>query len=238
MQLDNLYELFLKEKTYLANTSPLTIKSKRLAYLRFTRQVGKLALADLTGERLKEFVIALRETGIADTTCNITIRELNSFLGWLHENEYTKDRLKMRQLKAEKKVLQDFTETEIKAFLDYKPKDFFEWRLHVLICTAIDTGCRINELLTLKRSNIDFDNLLIKVLGKGRRERIVPYSLELRKVLWRYSRMHQHELFFSTRKGGKLSYHNMLRELKKLGDKLGVKNERVGWHQFRYGEVV
>jgi len=38
----------------------------------------------------------------------------------------------------------------------------------------IDTGLRINECLTLERSKIDFDNLLLSVIGKGNKERIVP----------------------------------------------------------------
>lgn len=38
---------------------------------------------------LKEFVIGLRETGLSPITCNITIRELNTFLKWLFDNEFT-----------------------------------------------------------------------------------------------------------------------------------------------------
>jgi len=47
--------------------------------------------------------------------------------------------------------------------------------------------------------------------------------------------MHDNELIFSTKKGYKLSYHNMLRELKLLAAKLRITNENIGWHQFRYG---
>ena len=50
--------------------------------------------------------------------------------------------------------------------------------------TALDTGMRIQELLDLRRSDADFDNLLFRVHGKGNKQRLVPMSIELRKLLW------------------------------------------------------
>jgi len=49
-----------------------------------------------------------------------------------------------------------------------------------------DTGCRITEALTLRVSEIDFNNLLVTLDGKGRKQRVVPFSFELRKALFRY----------------------------------------------------
>lgn len=238
MQLRDLFETFLKEKIYIKNTSPLTIKAFRLTYQRFTKCMGEVTIANITRESLKEFVIRLRELPIAPTTCNMSIREFNSFLTWLYENEYTPTHLKMKQLRVEKKVMKDFTDEEIKRLLDWKPKGFFQLRLYALICTLVDCGIRIDEALTLKRSNVDFDNLLIRVHGKGNKERLVPFSLELRKVLFKFLNRHQHSLVFCTRRGLKLSYHNVLREFKNLTADLGINNECIGFHQLRYGYAL
>lgn len=100
--------------------------------------------------------------------------------------------------------------------------------------TLIDSGIRIDEALTLTREDVNFYDMVIKVKGKGKRERIVPFSLELRKTLWKFSRTHPHELMFSTQAGHKLSYHNMLRELKMLARELRIVNSRISYHQFRY----
>jgi site-specific recombinase XerD len=48
----------------------------------------------------------------------------------------------------------------------WKPKRFHEHRLHPLIVTLADSGCRINELLSLRWADCDFDNLLLTVRGK------------------------------------------------------------------------
>lgn len=45
---------------------------------------------------------------------------------------------------------------------------------------------RIQELLNLKRSDVDFDNLCFRVNGKGNKQRLVPMSIELRKMLFRH----------------------------------------------------
>ena len=42
----------------------------------------------------------------------------------------------------------------------------------------LDTGCRISEALALSVNNIDFDNLLVTLDGKGRKQRIVPFSVD------------------------------------------------------------
>ena len=59
---------------------------------------------------------------------------------------------------------------------------------------AMNAFCRwlheegdIPQLLNLKRHDVDVDNLLLKVFGKGRKERLVPFSPELRKRIYRYS---------------------------------------------------
>jgi integrase/recombinase XerD len=238
MLLDELFQLFLKEKQYLKNLSPLTLKAFELTWLRWTKCMGKLEVTCLDKPLLINFVIKLRELPIKATTCNITIREINSFLTWLHENDYTATHLKMKQLKTEKTVNEDFSDDEIQKFLNWKPSKFGQWRLYALICTLIDTGIRIDEALTLQRSRIDLENMLITVYGKGSKERVVPFSISLRKVLWKFSRMHDHELFFSTSKGTKVRYRNFLRDLKTLAADLGITGKKVGFHQFRYGYAL
>ena len=62
--------------------------------------------------------------------------------------------------------------------MNWKPKAkvFWQRRLHLLILFLLDTGCRISEALALRVSEIDFDNLLLTLDGKGRKQRVVPFS--------------------------------------------------------------
>jgi len=101
-----------------------------------------------------------------------------------------------------------------------------------MLCLALDTGCRVDELLTLQRTNIDMDNLLIKVYGKGSKERVIPISLECRKILYKFLQRHSFDLCFVSKHGGKVYYRSALDQLKKLGDKVGVSG--LKWHTLRH----
>src|SRR5262249_18363686 len=120
-----------------------------------------------------------------------------------------------------------------RTIVSFKPNSFGERRLHTIILVALDTGLRIEECLTLTRSKVDFDNLVLTVKGKVNKARIVPFSQELRKVLYRWCRHHESELVFSTRHGGKVSYHNLNRDYRKLCEKLKIEKEG-SFHRLRH----
>jgi integrase/recombinase XerD len=63
-------------------------------------------------------------------------------------------------------------------------------------------------------------------------------SVELRKVLFRYAQKHAFEVFFPTRHGGRLEYHNVLGEFKDLAKKLGINGVRVSFHTLRHSFAV
>ena len=166
-------------------------------------------------------------------TCNVYIRGMNSFLSWLHESEYIPEPLKIKQLKTEQKIMQTFTDEQLKSIASFKPKTFTEARLHALLCLVIDTGVRISEALDLRRDKVDFDNLLLTVRGKGNKERPIPMSLELRKVLWKFSQKHKFDLMFPNRDGGRLLYDNTRRDFRKICERLKLEGFDGSFHAFR-----
>ena len=227
-----MFEQFIKELLYLKNLSPLTVKSYRLAYDRYLRH-GKENIP--TKVSLNQFVVGMRESGLQPATCNISIRAMNSYLSWLFENEVIKDRLRIKQLKTERKVIEPYTDADLQKVLTSKPKDFFEWRLFALAALLIDTGIRIQEALTLKTSRLDLDNQLIRILGKGSKERIVPFSFELRKLLFLYLKKRLSkpgDYLFCATTGNRLSYRNTLRDWERLCKRLGIPYRP--FHQLRH----
>jgi len=230
MSLGELFERFIREKTFLNNVTPKTVSFYRQSFKAYKQTVGEVMPDRFI---LNDFVIKLRERGMAATGANVYIRGVNSFLSWLWENGHTGERLKIKQLKEEQKIIQTYSEDQIRVFINWRPKDWIDWRLYALLMTLIDTGARIDiELLRLSRNQIDFDNLLIKLNGKGGKERYVPMSLELRKVLCRWLQKNEFDLVFPTRRGNKMLYRNAFRDFELLCKKLGV--ECKGFHCFRH----
>ncbi len=229
--LDDLFNSFLKELEYLKGVSKLTIKSYRLALTRY-----KIACGDAlpTKETLSKFVISMRERGLSLVTCNISIRAFNSFLTYLEENGHP--RLRIKQLKEDQKRPQDIPLESLKRLLNCTPSRKVLKRAWTLAIVLMDTGCRIDEILSLKRSRIDLDNYLMEVTGKGRKDRVIPISSEIRRVLYNHLKTHKHELVFCTKDGEKLSYYNVRRDFRELCQ--DIKIQPIPFHRLRHNYAL
>jgi integrase/recombinase XerD len=127
-------------------------------------------------EELKDAVMRMREKGLKATGCNSAIRAINAYLKW------SGSQLTIPQLK-EPNILPTLTAVQVTLLVNWKPKPkhFYQRRLHLLTLLLLDTGCRITEALALRVREVDMENLLITLDGKGQKQRIVPFSFELRK---------------------------------------------------------
>jgi len=110
-----------------------------------------------------------------------------------------------------------FTKQQIRLLVAWKPKNKYQERPHLITLFLLDIGCRISEALTLRISEINFENLLITLDGKGRKQRVIPFSFELRKAMVRSCKElggTSDHLLFANRPQTKLGRGNVLRDLK------------------------
>ena len=127
-----------------------------------------------------------------------------------------------------------YTEQQIHRLVAYKPNKA-ELRTHLIVLFLFDVGARISELLSLYTDALDFDNLLVRLEGKGSKTRIVPFSSELRKCLVRYiADADTNRLVFATRNGTKLGRRNVLRSVKQLCRKVGFEPPARTLHAARH----
>jgi integrase/recombinase XerD len=231
-----LFRQFLDERRYLKNVTSDTIEWYETAFKAFRRTLNDDAPV-VTKASLQNFVVKMRQRNVKAVSVNTYIKALNAFCRWLHEEGHQTERLKLPLLKLEKRILQTLTDEQMTALLARKPKGFVACRLHALIAFVLDTGVRIDEALTVRASALDYDNLLVTVFGKGRKERRVPFSFELRKVLYRYERLRtaqcpRCELLFPSLNGTRWDQRNALRGLHLLEKRLHL--PRFGWHRLRH----
>jgi integrase/recombinase XerC len=89
--------------------------------------------------------------------------------------------------KIDKMLPEILTEKEMLAFLDNLPADtFINLRNKAIFEFLYATGLRISELTGLRMVDINFDEGLIRVLGKGKKERIVPFNNYAKAILLQY----------------------------------------------------
>jgi len=173
--LDQLFQQFLRERVCLHNITPKTREFYETAWKAFMRSRAGLPRRDpsapvITRADLQEFVIHLRERGVKPVSCNCWMRGLNAFCRWLHQEGEISTPLRLPPQKLEKRIVPTHGEAALRTILRFRPKTFVQWRVYAVACTLVDTGCRIEELLTATVSDFDFDNLLLTVVGKGRKQ--------------------------------------------------------------------
>jgi integrase/recombinase XerD len=159
---------------------------------------------------------------------------MNAFCAWLHEEGHARERVKLAKLRVERRLLTLLTDAQIRALIAYRPTTLRQAQVHLAAVLVLDTGLRVSEALHLRNGDIDCDNLILKVFGKGQKERLVPFSPELRRRLYRYQQLRARkgisgEFLFGGFEGTRWEKRNSTTSLYLLQDKLGLPRcRRVG----------
>ncbi len=222
------FSQFVRERQFLTNVTPSTLEWYKHSF-------KWLRTESPSESELKDAVLRMREKGLKATGCNSAIRAINAYLRW------SGSALKIHQLREPQLVLPTFTPQQVRLLVTWKPKGKYQRRLHLLILFLLDTGCRISEALTLRVREIDFENMLVTLDGKGRKQRVVPFSFELRKAMFRYckeSSRTSDSLLFANRTETKLGRRNVLRDVKLVCKKLGFNPPGRTLHAFRHTFAV
>jgi integrase/recombinase XerD len=222
------FSQFIRERQYLHNVSQATVEWYKHSF-------KWLLSENPTEKELKDAVMRMREKGLKATGCNSAIRAINAYLKWIGSPH------RVLYLKEDQRVLPTFKLPDIKKLLSHRPKptNLYQRRLHLLVLVLLDTGCRIDEVLSLRTADCDLDNLLFTVNGKGRKQRKIPFSFELRRHLSRFLvDLHPEQLIFATRHGRKLGRRNVLRDVKLLCRRLGVTPPERTLHACRHTFAV
>jgi len=234
------FEEFIRERRFLHNVSPATVSW-------YTHALKWLPNESPTQAELKEAVMRMREKGLKATGCNAAIRAINAYLHWSSGSERkcgpgcTHPRIP--QLKEPENILPTLSDADVQRIVKWKPspKDFHERRLHLLALVLLDCGCRITEALTLRPADIDLENMLLTLDGKGGKQRVVPFSFVLRKAVYRYIAdfgVRPEAYLFATREGNQVRRISALRSMKLLCERLGFEAPARTLHAFRHSFAV
>jgi integrase/recombinase XerD len=113
-------------------------------------------------------------------------------------------------------------------------------RNKAILLMLLDTGLRASELCTMKLFQVDQRNQRVQVMGKGMRERSVPFSARTAQALWRYLASHGEmpadDPVFTTSSGRAIDRNQLGNRLEIIGDRAGVSD--VHPHRFRHTFAV
>lgn len=220
------------------NLSPKSLDSYRIVLKAFLLAANK-KISDITTDDVRVYILKKKMDGISDSYVNTIRRYLNSFFSWIQAEGLIESNpvARIKSVKEEKKVRLPFTEDELELLRAACHTD----RDNLIVEFLYSTGCRVSEMLSVRRAEIDFNKCRVNVVGKGRKHRTVYISSRCKMVLHKYleSRTDNHpSLFVSDAVGfGRSGELHTLTDsgvravLKRLGLTAGINN--VHPHRFR-----
>ena len=197
-------------------------------------------LLSLNADNIRDF---LYQDGITSRTRAHYLTVINSFYNYLIDNKYiSKSPTESIKLpKLEKKLPEYLTIEEVDKILNIRPTKPIDYRNIAMLETIYACGLRVSELCELKISNIDFNECIIRVYGKGNKERIVPMNDSAINALKTYINEYRSfllrdkisEYVFINNMGTKISRQSFFKILKKVCNDNGIKKS-VSPHTLRH----
>ena len=135
----------------------------------------------------KNFVNYLFEKGLAKSTINRKLTSINNFLEWASKIEKNKSYYKFESLKTERKLPDILTSNYINTLINELPISTpKEVRNKAIVELLYSSGLRVSEVVNLKLNDIK-DNKSLRVVGKGRKVRILPVTDQAYNIinLWK-----------------------------------------------------
>jgi integrase/recombinase XerC/integrase/recombinase XerD len=188
MNLSAATEEFMIDQQVRGN-SPRTVQGYRQKLGMFMRFTGDVPIEEISLALCKRYYLHLSEKGNTSTTTQTYIRALRAFLTWCFNEGYTVEDIpaRFKLPKAQRKVIDVLTDEEVRRlFACFNLRDWFGIRNYAICALMLDSGLRLNEVVSLEWGNVHVPEGYAIVNGKGNKQRMVPLGLMTKKVLIRY----------------------------------------------------
>ena len=218
-----------------------TIESYKTDLKYYLDYFSKNSIKNINKKDITKFIESLKDKDLNEKTINHIIGTIKSFHGYfsLYHNisNVTENIVRLKTKKILPKVL---TIEEVELILDIDLKTPFDYRNKAMLELMYSSGLRVSELLDLVINDIDFENDLVKVFGKGSKERIIPIGDYALKALSKYICEYRNALIknptdvlFLNNHGKKMSRSGFFKIINKIAEEKGIKKE-ISPHTLRH----
>jgi integrase/recombinase XerD len=226
-----------------AQRAPRTVEAYRRDLERLGAFLGH-SVSTATTDELERYTAELRAEGLAAATVARRTAAARSFfrhlqlIGVRGDNPAAEIELPRRTRKLPRTLSAGEAERLIEAAAGTTPRAL---RNRALVELLYGSGLRISEATGLERNGVDLDERIVRVIGKGNKERVAPVGRQAVEALRRYlsrgrpylDRRHRPELFLNA-KGGPLTRSGAFLILRDLAEKAGLEPGRVHPHLLRH----
>jgi len=235
---------FLQELAEVRLASSHTVAAYRRDLARFTDHCGDVPLSEITRQQVQDWLVDSHASGLAPATLARRLSALSSFFdaavrsGWCRANVASG----IRPPKQAKRLPRTLNPEQTQALLSHSDRAS-ELRDLALLAVMYGCGLRVSEVVGLNLHDVDMHSMELRVLGKGRKERVVPLPdgaatllsnyLEERIPLTIEGAGSDAQAVFLNNRGGRLTPRSVQRMLKERALETGA-DMSVTPHRLRH----
>lgn len=230
-KIEEFKEYLLLEKKYSQNT----INSYANELKKFKKYfINKKSLKNLNNKDIKDYVQSI-SGGESSKSLAHAISTLKSFYKFLLTQKYVKNNPldNIVQPKIKKDLPKVLSEEEVERLLDIKLTNHYSYRNKAMLEMMYSSGLRVSELINLRVTDIDLEMELVRIFGKGSKERVIPLGDYAVDALTEYLTYHRQSLLkkqdsnylFLSSRGDKMTRQAFFKIMKKIAKDQGIKTD-------------
>jgi integrase/recombinase XerD len=243
------FQDFIDDRKF-KNTTKVNIQNYKVLLGEFVDYCHKnevLNVEEIESNHVKKYLVFCQNKGNSAGTINTKLQRIRAFLNYMVEESMVKENVakKVKRQKEDVKI-NVFSDEQIRQMLGYyrglrrREKSYFAYRGYMLILTFIGTGLRRTEIINLKWSDVDLENLTMSVYGKRRKKEIVFLTEKLAKEISAYylfCKRHFEKVsdyVFVNRDNTQMTQNSIMLVFQNLQRKMNFPDVRVSPHTFRH----
>lgn len=221
-------------------------KNNIIKFMEYCKQEYEVVeLDEVSHLHIKKYFQYLLLKGRSSVYVNNILKNIRSFFKYCYKEEYISRNiaLKVEWQREERTVIKTFQDDEVIKMLEvYRERNFISIRNRCIMAMLFDTGIRNLELCSL--GMLDVKDTVIYIKGKGRKERVVPISPMLKKILIKYERVREEyikdsivreDAYFLSFRGKRMTGEAVERVVKMCGAAANIRDDiRCSPHTCRH----
>lgn len=226
------------------NLTPRTIEWYEMrirCFSRWCEDKGIRMARSLSTGALEEYLITEQSRGISANTVHSMAQMVKTLCRFGHRKGYMPDIItgQFEMPKVPQVLIETFTDVQLRALLNApSSRKWTGVRDRAVMLMLLDTMARLSEIADLRDRDVDLEERLIRVMGKGRKERELPLGKAAALAATRYRRsvadLEPEDPFFITQYGKKFDRRSIYDLVRQYGMKAGIKGVRCSPHTLRH----
>lgn len=243
MNLEDIKNDYLRYLLIDKNYSKNTIDSYNIDLEKFIFYFKDKDIKKITSDNLKEYIKYLNKQNLNEKSISRNISCLKSFYKYLIIEKIVKNNVTdaLYMPKVQKSLPNILSPDEVDKLLDIELTDSFSYRNKAMLELMYSSGLRVSELVDLKLQDIDFHQDIVRIFGKGSKERVIPIGDYAKEYLEKYINEYRNTMFkngvneyvFLNNHGSKMTRQGFFKIIKKISNEVGIKKE-ISPHTLRH----